>query len=113
VLSGLCAALGAILALAQLGAVTSKFGENYEFKAIAAAVLGGTSLFGGRGAVLPGTLLGTLLIQAVENGLVQLNADPYLYPLITSAVIFVAVLIDSVRNRLLAARHRRTIRAEP
>jgi ribose transport system permease protein len=96
--------------LGQLGAVTPKFGENYEFKAISAAVLGGTSLFGGRGGVLPGTLFGALLIQAVENGLVLSNADPYLYPLITSAIIFGAVLLDSVRNALLARGHRRKIR---
>lgn len=113
VVSGVCAALGAILALGQLGAVTPKFGENYEFKAISAAVLGGTSLFGGRGAVLPGTVLGALLIQSLENGLVLLNADPYLYPLITSAIIFTAVLLDSVRNALLARLQRRKIRLEP
>lgn len=110
VVSGVAAAIGAILALGQLGAVTPKFGENYEFKAISAAVLGGTSLFGGRGGVLPGTLFGALLIQAVENGLVLSNADPYLYPLITSAIIFGAVLLDSVRNALLARGHRRKIR---
>ncbi len=111
-LSGVCAALGGILALGQLGAVTPKFGENYEFKAIAAAVLGGTSLFGGRGAVLPGTVLGALLIQSVENGLVLLNADPYLYPLITSGIIFSAVLLDSVRSFLLERACRRKIRME-
>jgi ribose transport system permease protein len=110
IVSGLCAALGAIMALGQLGAVTPKFGEGYEFKAIAAAVLGGTSLFGGRGAVLPGTVLGALLIQSVENGLVLINADPYLYPLITSGIIFAAVLLDSLRNTLLARGHRRKIR---
>jgi len=112
-LSGVCAAFGAILALGQLGAVTPKFGENYEFKAIAAAVLGGTSLFGGRGGVLPGTVLGALLIQAIENGLVLLNADPYLYPLITSAIILTAVLLDSLRHLLLAKGRRRKIRREP
>lgn len=112
-ISSICAVLGAVLALGQLGAVTPKFGENYEFKAIAAAVLGGTSLFGGRGAVLPGTVLGALLIQSVENGLVLLNADPYLYPLITSAIIFTAVLLDSLRNAVLARSQRRKIRIEP
>lgn len=113
VISGVCAALGAILSLAQLGAVSPKFGEAYEFKAIAAAVLGGTSLFGGRGAVFPGTLLGAVLIQSLETGLVMLNADPYLYPLITAAVIFLAVFIDSTRNTLLARLNRRRIRLEP
>ncbi|MBP7142615.1 MAG: ABC transporter permease [Opitutaceae bacterium] len=109
IISGLCAAGSAVLALGQLGSVSPKFGENYEFKAIAAAVLGGTSLLGGRGAVLPGTLLGVLLIQVVENGLVLLNADPYLYPLITSAIIFAAVLLDVARSRLKTKSNRRRI----
>jgi len=109
VLSGLCAAIGGILSLAQLGAVSPTFGANREFSAIAAAVLGGTSLFGGRGAVFPGTLLGALLIQSVENGLVILNADPYLYPLVTSAIIFAAVLADATRNAWLERLGRRRI----
>lgn len=113
VVSGCCAALGGILVLARLGTVSPKFGDGYEFKAIAAAVLGGTSLLGGRGAVLPGTVLGALLIQCVENGLVLMNADPYLYPLITSGVIFTAVLLDSARTAVLARAVRRKIRTEP
>jgi ribose transport system permease protein len=108
-ISGLCAALGGLLALGQLGAVSPKFGESYEFKAIAAAVLGGTSLFGGRGTVLPGTLLGALLIQMLESGLVMLNADPYLYPVVTAAVIFFAVLFDTTRQTILARLERRRI----
>ena len=109
VLSGLCAAMGGILSLAQLGAVSPTFGTNREFTAIAAAVLGGTSLFGGRGGVFPGTVLGAVLIQSVENGLVILNADPYLYPLITSGIIFLAVLLDSTRTRWVAHRNRRRV----
>jgi ribose transport system permease protein len=112
VISGFCAALGGIVSLAQLGAVSPTFGTNKEFSAIAAAVLGGTSLFGGRGQVFPGTLLGAILIQTVENGLVILNADPYLYPMITSAIIFSAVMIDSLRSALLAKWSRRRIRVE-
>lgn len=112
VISGFCAAVGGILSLAQLGAVSPAFGTNKEFSAIAAAVLGGTSLFGGRGKVFPGAVIGAVLIQTVENGLVIANADPYLYPLITSAIIFVAVLIDSLRTALLAKWSRRRIRVE-
>lgn len=108
-ISGLCAAIGGVLALTQLGAVSPKFGENYEFKAIAAAVLGGTSLFGGRGAVWPGTLLGVLMIQMLESGLVMSNADPYLYPIVTAAVILFAVLLDTSRQAILAQRSRRRI----
>lgn len=98
-ISGVCAAFAAMVTLGQLGAVSPKFGEGKEFAAIAAAVLGGTSLFGGRGSVLPGTLLGALLIQTIENGLVIVNANPYLYPMITSGVIVAAVLLESLRNR--------------
>ena len=106
------AALARILALAQLGAVSPTFGTNREFTAIAAAVLGGTSLFGGRGGVFPGTVLGAVLIQSVENGLVILNADPYLYPLVTASIIFLAVLLDSTRSRLLTHWGRRRIFVE-
>jgi ribose transport system permease protein len=100
VLSGSCAAVAAIVSLGQLGAVSPKFGEQKEFAAIAAAVLGGTSLFGGRGSVLPGALLGSILIQTIENGLVIINADPYLYPLVTSGIIFVAIALDGFQKRL-------------
>lgn len=110
VICGVCAALGGAISLAQIGAVAPTFGTSKEFAAIAAAVLGGTSLFGGRGSVLPGTVLGAVLIQSVENGLVVRNANPYLYPLVTSAIIFIAVLLDSLRSRLLARLGRRRIR---
>jgi len=104
VISGLCAAIAAMVTLGQLGAVSPKFGEQKEFAAIAAAVLGGTSLFGGRGNVLPGTLLGALLIQTIENGLVILNTNPYLYPMITSAVILIAIVLESLHQRRSARR---------
>ncbi len=110
IISGACAALGGLISLTQLGAVSPTFGAQKEFAAIAAAVLGGTSLFGGRGRVFPGTLLGAVLIQTVENGLVILNADPYLYPLVTSAIIFIAVSLDCLRQRLVERLSRRLIR---
>jgi ribose transport system permease protein len=106
-ISGLCAAIGGLVAMAQLGAVSPTFGWQTEFTAIAAAVLGGTSLFGGRGNVFPGTVIGAVTIQALQSGLVIVNADPYFYPLITGAVIFLIVLIDSIRNREQLKRRRR------
>jgi ribose transport system permease protein len=109
VLCGLCASIAGIVALSQAPAVSPTFGQGREFMAIAAAVLGGTSLFGGRGAVFPGTVLGAVLIQTIENGLNILNVNPYLYPLITGSIIFVAVLIDSLRNGLLERLGRRKI----
>ena len=110
VICGLCAALSGLIALTQTGAVSPSFGEEREFAAIAAAVLGGTSLFGGRGSVLPGTILGAILFQTIENGLVILNADPYLYPMILSAIIFLAVLLDTSRARIIQNLTRRQIR---
>lgn len=112
VICGLCAAAAGIVALSQAPAVSPGFGNNREFMAIAAAVLGGTSLFGGRGAAFPGTVLGTVLIQTIENGLNILNVNPYLYPLITSGVIFVAVLLDAVRSRVLARNNQRQVFVE-
>jgi ribose transport system permease protein len=99
VISGTCAALGGLTALAQLGAVSPTFGREREFDAIAAAVLGGTSLFGGRGNVFPGAVVGTMIVVVVFNGLNILNANPYIYPLITGSVILLAVLLDSLRGR--------------
>jgi len=75
-----------------------------------AAVLGGTSLFGGWGNVLPGTVLGAVLFQTVENGLVIVNADEYLYPMILSGIIFVAVLLDTSRVNFIQRLRRRNIR---
>ncbi|MBL9127763.1 MAG: ABC transporter permease [Verrucomicrobiales bacterium] len=112
VLCGLCAAVSAVVALSQAPAVSPTFGHNREFMAIAAAVLGGTSLFGGRGAVLPGTVMGAVLIQTIENGMNILNVDPYLYPIITGGVIFLAVLLDATRHRVLARIDRRPIHHE-
>jgi ribose transport system permease protein len=100
VISGACAGVGGLLALSQLGAVSPRFGELYEFDAITAAVLGGASLYGGHGRVLPGTVMGALLLKTIFSALVTLQANPYLYPLITAAIIFAAVLVDTLRTRL-------------
>ena len=111
-ISGLCAALAAFVSISQLGIVNPSFGEGDELDAIAAAVLGGASLFGGVGSVFPGTVLGTLLIQMVQSGLVFARVDIFVQPLIQALVIFIAVLIDSLRNTMLARLRRRTIRKE-
>jgi ribose transport system permease protein len=97
-ISGFCAALAGIVSVAQLGAVSPTFGSQREFAAVAAAVLGGTSLFGGRGTVLPGALLGALLVQSVETGLNMINADPYSYPVVVGGIILLAVLVDRFRQ---------------
>lgn len=112
VICGVLAALGGFISVAQLGIVNAGFGEGREFDAIAAAVLGGTSLFGGIGSVFPGTLLGAVLIQMVTIGLVSVQVDLYLQPLVQAGIIFLAVLLDSLRTRRLSWLSRRHIRIE-
>lgn len=111
-ISALCSCLAAAVALTQSPTVSPEFGSGLEFTAIAAAVLGGISLFGGKGKVFPGAVLGALLLQMVANGLNIKNVDPYLYPMILGAIIFLAVLTDSQRNRKLARLARPRIRLD-
>jgi len=108
ILSGVCAAIGGMIILAQLAAVSPNLGQGRELDVIAAAVLGGASLFGGRGTAWGG-VLGAALVETVRNGLNLVDADPYIYPVITGAIIFVAVLLDSTRHERLARLRRRTI----
>lgn len=107
-ISGLFAGVGGFISFSQTSAASASFGVNAEFLAIAAAVLGGTSLFGGRGTIWA-PLLGTLLIMTVQNGLTLVNTNPYAYPLITGGVIFSAALIDAVRLRLTERLERRRL----
>lgn len=106
---GTCAALGGIVSIAQLGRVNANFGTGNEFDAIAAAVLGGTSLFGGIGSVFPGTVLGAVMIQMIQSGLVFTRIDLYLQPIIMAAIIFLAVLVDSIRSSYIKKLQRRNI----
>jgi ribose transport system permease protein len=112
VICGACAGLAAVVAAAQLGNASPGFGEQKEFDAIAAAVLGGTSLFGGRGNILPGTIIGALLIQTVAVGLVFTGVDIYYLDMVTALTIFVAVFIDALRTRKLTKLERRAIRSD-
>jgi ribose transport system permease protein len=107
--SGVCAALGGFVSISQLNRMNPNFGAGDEFDAIAAAVLGGASLFGGIGSVFPGTVLGTVMIQMIEAGLVFTQVDLYIQPLVMAGIIFLAVLIDSFRNTQLKKLERRHI----
>lgn len=112
IICGLLAALGGFISVAQLGIINAGFGEGIEFNAIAAAVLGGTSLFGGRGSVFPGTFIGAIMMQMITTGLVFTQVDLYFQPLVTAAIIFLAVFLDSMRNQQLEKMGRRNIRVE-
>ena len=73
-------------------------GRGMEFQAVAAVVIGGTSLFGGRGNVIPGTFAGVLLLTIISNGLGTRGVSPYVYPFVAGVIIFVAIYLDSLKN---------------
>jgi len=110
-LSALLAGIGGIISVAQIGIVNASFGKGEEFNAIAAAVLGGTSLASGSGKV-SGTILGAVMIQMIQSGLVYMQVDMYIQPLISAGIIFLAVFLDSVRGRYMAKAEARNIRNE-
>jgi ribose transport system permease protein len=102
-LSGVLAACGGIMMTAWLGVAAPTAAQGYELDIIAAAVIGGASLFGGEGSVL-GVVLGTLLMLMVRNGMVLLGLPAYLQTGAIGAIILAVVLIDYARRRRLAAR---------
>lgn len=103
VLTGLLAATGGILSAARLASASQQAGTgDVNLNAIAAAVIGGTSLFGGRGSAYS-ALLGILVIQAISSGLTLLNLSSAPRYMITGAVLALAVLIDSVARRSRAS----------
>jgi len=97
-LSGLLAGLGGVVLAARATAGISTNGEGYELTAIAAAVIGGTSLSGGRGSLL-GTVAGVLIIGIMVNSLDLLNISPFYQGLIQGTIIIGAVAIDAIANR--------------
>ncbi len=98
VLSGFCAGLGGLFMVFQIGAVTLQMGVGMEFTAIAAIVIGGISLFGGEGAILPNFVLGALTLGIIENGLNHVGASPYLYPFVRGGIILAAMYADSLKR---------------
>lgn len=97
-ISGLCAGISAFLLTARLNSAEQVAGQNYELQAIAAVVIGGTSLFGGVGSVL-GTFAGAMLIGVLNNGLVQLNVSPNYQPIVIGGIIVLSVYVDQVIKR--------------
>jgi ribose transport system permease protein len=98
VISGLLAGLGGLMNAAYLGASDPNAAIGLELSAIAAAVIGGTSLMGGRGSII-GAFIGVLIISVLQNGLAQLGISEPFKRLITGFVIILAVLIDRWRSR--------------
>ncbi len=100
VVSGLSCALGAIVLMARMDSSSGKMAQMFELDAIAAVILGGTSLFGGRGSIW-GSLLGAILITMVRNGMNLLEISQFKQMMAIGAVVIVAVWIDVVRRQRL------------
>ncbi|MBX7234464.1 MAG: ABC transporter permease [Caldilineales bacterium] len=102
---GLLAAVGGLVQSSQLAAGTPQLATGLEFTVIAAVVLGGTSLTGGKGA-LTGTLIGVLILRTLDNGLILVDLSSYWQQVARGAVLILAVGFDVLRTRLAADRAR-------
>jgi len=98
ILSGCCSAIVGMIIASQLGASHPATGESFELNAIAAVVLGGTSLMGGRGGI-GGTIIGALVIGALADGLVLMGVSEFWQIVIKGVVIVVAVVLDQMQRR--------------
>lgn len=102
VVSGLACAVAGLLIAARLGSGSSNAAVGFELQVIAAVVLGGTALQGGRGSML-GTVLGTLTIAVIGNGLILMHISPFFTQIVTGAIILVAIWLNT---RIFNARFR-------
>jgi simple sugar transport system permease protein len=93
VLSGAAAALAGLILAARLGSGSSNAGVGFELDVIAAVVLGGTSLFGGRGTMI-GTMLGALTVAVIGNGLILAHLSPFLTPIVTGIIMLIAIWLN-------------------
>ena len=97
-LAGALAAIGGIMVTSRLDSAQPNAGMSYELDAIAAVVIGGTSLSGGRGTII-GTVLGAIIIGVLNNGLVLLDVSPFWQQVVKGMVILLAVMIDKANSK--------------
>ena len=102
-ITGLLVACAAVIDTSRFQSANPNAGSGFELQAIAAVVIGGTSLMGGRGSVV-GTFFGVLIIAVLNTGLAALGAKDETKRLVTGAVIVAAVILDQVRHRLSKGR---------
>lgn len=98
-ISGILIGICGFVQVCMVGAVSTGFGDGWEFTIISAAVLGGVSLSGGKGNIFPGAIVGILIFMIIENGMTVIAANSYFFMVVRGIVIFFAVLIDSIRNK--------------
>ena len=103
VLSGVCASAAGLILSSQLSSAGPTAGVSYELTAIAAVVIGGAALTGGRGT-MRGTMLGAFVIGFLSDGLVIIGISSYWQTVFTGAVIVLAVLLNAVQYKRRPAR---------
>ncbi|KJD34333.1 ribose ABC transporter permease [Tamlana nanhaiensis] len=96
-IAGTLAAVGGVILTSRLDSAQPNAGMGYELDSIAAVVIGGTSLSGGRGSIV-GTVQGALIIGVLNSGLVLLNVSPFWQQIIKGLVILIAVIMDRLNN---------------
>jgi ribose transport system permease protein len=97
-IAGVLAAVSGIIVTSRLDSAQPNAGVSYELDAIAAVVIGGTSLSGGKGTIM-GTVLGAIIIGVLNNGLVLLNVSPFWQQVVKGGVILLAVIIDRANTK--------------
>ena len=104
-IAGFCAAIAGLVTASQLTSAIPSAGETFELNAIAACVIGGASLMGGRGTVR-GVLLGAFVIGFLGDGLVNLNVSTFWQTVVKGAIIILAVMLDQAQQRIKSQQER-------
>ena len=98
-LTGAGAGLAGAVSVFHFGSIYFSLGQGWELTAIAAIVLGGTSLFGGRGSII-GLLFGLALMQAIASGMVAVGIDPWWQTVITGAIVLATLVVEQLRRKV-------------
>lgn len=101
--SGIAVAIAAILYISRLGSAQPIAGDGYELEAVAAVVIGGTSIVGGEGSAI-GSILGAVVVAVIRNAMVLLQISTYWQSIVIGMVIVVSVSIDIIRKHIEARR---------
>jgi len=98
IISSLCGAIAGLVIVGRVGIIDTTLGFNFEFTVITAVVLGGTSLFGGRASIV-GSVIGAILLSAIDNGLNLIGANPFIYEVVRGLVLMSAISLDAYASR--------------
>ena len=111
IISGVTASLAGYLLSCQVGAALPQAGQGTEMLTIAAVILGGVSLTGGKGS-MAGTIIGVLILQVISNGLTLLGVNQYFQMVVNGVVLVLAVSIDIIRNEIMKKQLTQTPKAK-